>query len=69
MRHFMVIGPKGNAYGLGVEILQGLGGDKGSAFDLQDFNSNYLGSKFFGDFNAAKPLAPQLEQFFQNRIP
>ena len=76
MRHFTVIGPKGNAFGLGVEIMQGLMSLKDpafseSAFDIQDFYSNNLGSQFFngGNFKQNQPFAPQLDQFFQNRLP
>lgn len=76
MRHFTVIGPKGNVYGLGVEVMQGLMSLKDpsfsdSAFNFQDFYSNNLGTTFFGN-NTLKPnqlLAPPLEQYFQNRLP
>lgn len=42
-----------------------------SAFDIQDFYSNNLGSQFFngGNFKQNQPFAPQLDQFFQNRLP
>jgi RHS repeat-associated protein len=42
MRHFLVVGERGNLYGLGVEILQQINGFSDSAFKLQDFYSNRL---------------------------
>lgn len=67
MRHFFVVGQQGETIGLGIEILQALGGDRSSAFDPQDFFSNALGSQFFSSYDPSKPLSPQLRAFFSNR--
>ncbi len=66
MRHFLVVGPKGETFGLLVELAQLLAGNK-SAFDAQDFLSNYLGSEFFRTYNANRALGDQLKQFFRSR--
>ncbi|MCC6965825.1 MAG: hypothetical protein IT391_06020, partial [Nitrospira sp.] len=67
MRHFLVVGEKGEAFGLAVEIIQGLGGDRKSTFDPQDFYSNALGAEFFRTYDPKKPLADQLRTFFNMR--
>ncbi|MDP3089954.1 MAG: RHS repeat-associated core domain-containing protein [Nitrospira sp.] len=67
MRHFLVIGQQGETVGLGVEIVQALGGDIKSAFDPQDFFSNALGKQFFNTHDPSKPLGPQLDEFFKQR--
>jgi len=66
MRHFLVVGPQGELAGLGIEILQALGGDKASAFDAQDFLSNALGAEFFNPryHDPNLPLDYQLTKFF-----
>jgi len=64
MRHFLVVGPQGELVGLAIEILQGLGGDRESAFDAQDFLSNVLGAKFFVHYNPKLSLDYQLSKFF-----
>ncbi|MBN1136519.1 MAG: choice-of-anchor D domain-containing protein [Anaerolineae bacterium] len=71
MRHFLVVGPKGETFGLAVELMQSLGGDLESAYNAQDFYSNALGRDFYwshylnpfvsGDFS------DRLEQFFTSR--
>jgi hypothetical protein len=66
MRHFLVVGPKGESFGLLVELAQLLADNK-SAFDAQDFLSNYLGSEFFRTYNANRALGDQLKQFFRSR--
>ncbi len=68
MRHFLVVGEKGEVFGLAVEIIQGLGGDRKSAFDPQDFYSNALGAEFFRTYDPKKPLADQLRAFFNMRV-
>jgi hypothetical protein len=64
MRHFFVVGPQGELAGLGIEILQALGGDKASAFDAQDFLSNALGAWFFKSYDPKLSLDYQLNKFF-----
>jgi RHS repeat-associated protein len=68
MRHFLVVGPQGELAGLGIEMLQLLG-DRGSAFDAQDFFSNALGSQFFRYYDARsrRSLKRQLRDFFARR--
>ncbi len=66
MRHFLVVGSKGEGFGLGVEAVQGVFGNP-SAFDPQDFYSNALGSRFFEQYNDQEDFATQLEKFFHDR--
>lgn len=71
MRHFLVVGrmgknvAMGNAAGLGIEVRQAVGG-LDSAFQSQDFISNYYGTKFFSAYDSAKPFDRQLNDFFEN---
>ena len=67
MRHFLVIGEKGELFGLAVEIAQFLGGYHQSAFDPQDFYSNALGAEFFRTYDPKKSLVNQLRDFFNKR--
>jgi hypothetical protein len=70
MRHFLVIGPQGEAAGLAVETLQGLSNDpntRNSAFSSQDFLSNYLGEQFFSNYDSTLPLSSQLNEFFSGQ--
>lgn len=70
MRHFLVVGrlggvAMGNVAGLGIEARQAAGGQD-SAFQSQDFISNYYGTKFFSAYDSAKPFDRQLNDFFDN---
>jgi RHS repeat-associated protein len=56
MRHFLVVGPRGVAFGYAVEIGQALGFHT-SAFNAQDFFSNRVGAKFFNS-NLYNPSIP-----------
>ena len=67
MRHFLVVGEKGELYGLGIELRQMLDRNNPSAFDPQDFYSNALGAEFFRGYDPKKPVADQLNDFFKNR--
>jgi RHS repeat-associated protein len=67
MRHFLVVGQRGELFGLGVEIAQALDPGNLSAFDPQDFYSNALGAEFFKNYDRSKPLADQLRDFFEKR--
>lgn len=67
MRHFLVVGQKGNLFGLGIEIGQALR-LKDSGFNLEDFYSNFMGSLFFDYFfdpNSDKAFEEQLKEFFE----
>jgi len=66
MRHFLVVGEKGEAFGLGVEVFQGFLLNE-SAFDPQDFYSNALGAEFFRTYDRNKSLGNQLRKFFNRR--
>jgi len=63
MRHFLVVGQKGELIGLGWEILQQLASEE-SAFDSQDFLSNYMGEQFFENYNNEFLPAEQLAGYF-----
>jgi len=67
MRHFLVVGEKGELFGLLVEMLQ-LSGDNPSSFDAQDFLSNTLGADFFENYyDPNGDLSEQLKQYFEDR--
>ncbi len=69
MRHFLVVGPKGENFGLAVEIAQ-LRGDRQSAFDAQDFFSNKLGKDFYKNYYKKYPHLPLnvlLNFYFRDR--
>lgn len=66
MRHFLIVGERGELFGLGVEIIQKLAGHP-SAFDPQDFYSNALGAEFFRTRDPRRSLGEQLWDFFRNR--
>ncbi len=72
MRHFLVVGEKGELFGFAVENAQLVGqivrnqGD--SAYQTQDFYSNNLGStyyKYYYDSNKAP--SETLKTFFEDR--
>jgi hypothetical protein len=70
MRHFFAVGQSGEIIGLLIEVIQSIPaiGDPSSAFDAQDFYSNYLGSEFFSNFYDKKSslsLSEQLNLFFE----
>ncbi|MEW6104686.1 MAG: hypothetical protein AB1630_12890, partial [bacterium] len=69
MRHFLVVGPKGEGFGWAIELLQSLPiiGDPNSAWDPQDLFSNALGAEFFKkhyNSNSGISFSKQLKEFF-----
>ena len=68
MRHFLVVGQKGELFGLGIELGQLFGGDAESAFDAQALLSNALGAEFFSNYyNPDYEIVGQLRNFFERR--
>jgi hypothetical protein len=67
MRHFLVVGKRGELFGLGVEIFQFTRGYRESAFNSQDFLSNYLGERFYSKLDRNAPWRTQLLEFFNNQ--
>ena len=81
MRHFLVVGPHGEIFGLMVECFQLIIGSE-SAFDSQDFLSNKLGKDWYnsyynkknkfatknnGDVSEENKLYYSLKKFFEDR--
>ena len=52
MRHFFVVGRQTEILGLGIEYFQLTRGYYDSAFNAQDFLSNYLGTKFYSGLDS-----------------
>ncbi len=72
MRHFLVVGPWGEYIGMFGEIMQYTKPeDRPSAFDAQDFLSNYLGSEFFQNYylryNMEMTFSEILQKYFNDR--
>ncbi|MEA3306710.1 MAG: RHS repeat-associated core domain-containing protein [Elusimicrobiota bacterium] len=63
MRHFLVVGQFNELFGLGVEMVQ-LATDPQSAFNPQDFLSNYLGTKFYSSYDKNLSWRVNLMEFF-----
>lgn len=76
MKHFLTVGKRGNFLGLLNEFRQlwdplhqgVLNFDPwNSAFNAQDFFSNYLGTEFFNSVDPSKSFEENLREFFENR--
>ena len=66
MKHFFVVGHQGEFVGLLFEIFQKIRGFN-SAFDSQDFLSNYLGTKFYSEYNKNLSWQKNLLNFFDRK--
>ncbi len=70
MRHFLVVGPRGEVWGATIEAAQWLGRSS-SGWNAQDFRSNALGAQFFNSAfyqpTQNNSVGTQIDDFLRNR--